>query len=198
MDDSTARSSRQPRHFIIVEASAVVVTLLCVWLTAEEHVLCWPTGILGSLLYLHVFYRVRLYSDVLLQVYFALTSVYGWYAWTHAGPGADAVLRVTRLSPGAALVWVAVAIAATVVLGGVMRRYTRAALPVWDAAIMVLSLIAQYLLTEKVLENWVLWIAVDTLAVGVYCARRLYLTAALYGVLLALAARGLMIWLARI
>jgi nicotinamide mononucleotide transporter len=79
-----------------------------------------------------------------------------------------------------------------------MRRYTRAALPFWDAAITVLSVIAQYLLTGKVLESWVLWMAVDALAVGVYCARRLYLTAALYGVLFALAARGLMTWLARI
>ena len=91
-----------------------------------------------------------------------------------------------------------VAGAATVLLGGAMRRYTRAALPFWDAAITVLSLIAQYLLTGKVVDSWVLWITVDVLAVGVYCARRLYLTAALYAVLLALAARGLMTWFERI
>jgi nicotinamide mononucleotide transporter len=150
------------------------------------------------MLYLFVFFRVRLYSDVLLQIYFTLTSVYGWYAWTHAGPTADTLLRVTRLSFGGTLVWAGVAIAATAILGGAMRRYTRAALPIWDAAIMVLSLIAQYLLTGKVLESWVLWIAVDTLAVGVYVARRLYVTAGLYGILLALAARGLMQWFAKI
>lgn len=188
----------RPRRFAIVEGLAVFVTLVCVWLTAEEHVFCWPAGILGSLLYLYVFFRVRLYSDVLLQAYFALTSVYGWYTWTHAGPAADAVLQVTRLTPGAAVVWAVAGTVATVILGGGMRRYTRAALPFWDAAITVLSVVAQYLLTGKVLESWVLWMTVDALAVGVYCARRLYLTAALYGVLFALAARGLTTWLAKL
>jgi nicotinamide mononucleotide transporter len=182
----------------IVEGCAVPVTLLCVWLTAEERVLCWPAGILGALLYIWVFARTRLYSDVLLQAYFVATSVYGWYHWTHGGPAPGTALAIGRLSGMAVAGWILVAVAATSALGAAMRRYTRAALPYWDAAIAVMSLIAQYLLADKVLESWVVWVAVDVLAIGVYLARRLRLTAALYGVLLVLAARGFLEWLAKI
>jgi nicotinamide mononucleotide transporter len=177
-----------------VEAVAVAVTLVSVWLTAEGHVLCWPAGIVGGLLYTYIFGRARLYSDVLLQIYFVVTSVYGWYAWTHGGPGGGA-LGVTRLSLPAAAAWATISITGAAGLGGVMRRCTRAALPYWDAAIAVMSLVAQYLLTRKVLESWILWVAVDAIAVGVYASRRLFLTAALYGVLLALAAKGLWTWM---
>jgi nicotinamide mononucleotide transporter len=183
---------------LAVESLAVALTLLCVWLTAEEHVLCWPAGILGSLLYVSLFYRTRLYSDVLLQVYFVVTSVYGWYAWTHGGGTPGAELAVSRLPAAAAALWLGAGVVATAWLGSFMRRYTRAALPYWDATIAVLSLVAQYLLARKVLESWVLWIAVDAMAIGVYLARRLRLTALLYAVLLALAVRGLVSWLGRL
>jgi nicotinamide mononucleotide transporter len=195
-DPTPALDPPRPRHFAAVESAAVAITLACVWLTGEQSVWCWPAGIAGSLLYIYVFERSRLYSDVLLQGYFVLTSVYGWYTWTH-GALPDGALAVGRLTVFAAGSWAAVGAAGTAVLGGLMRRYTRAALPFRDAAITVGSLIAQYLLTGKVLENWVIWIAVDALAVGVYAARRLYMTAALYAVLLLLALRGLLEWLAR-
>jgi nicotinamide mononucleotide transporter len=191
----TVAQSRLDR---VAEWLAAPITLLCVWLTAEEHVLCWPTGILGAALYLWVFGRTRLYSDVLLQAYFVVTSVYGWYHWTHGGAAAGSPLSITRLSIPAVAGWTIGGGLATFGLGGAMRRYTRAALPYWDAAIAVLSLVAQYFLAEKLIESWVLWIAVDVLAIGVYLARRLRLTAALYAVLLVLAARGLVEWLAKI
>jgi nicotinamide mononucleotide transporter len=186
-----------PRELAVAESAAVAVTLACVWLTGAQNVWCWPVGVLGSLLYTYVFGRSRLYSDVLLQCYFIATSVYGWYAWTH-GTSPEGGLAIQRLSLAAAARWAALGVTCTAALGATMKRYTRAALPFWDAAITAGSVIAQYLLTDKFLENWVLWIAVDALAIGVYAARRLYMSAALYAVLLLLAARGLMAWLARI
>lgn len=189
-----ASPRRRSTLSVCVEALAVALTLACVWLTGEEHILCWPVGIAGGALYLWIFFRARLYSDVLLQAYFIVMSAIGWAQWTGGG-GDGAVLRVSRLSTGAAIVWAAVAVAGTAILGEIMKRYTRAALPRWDAAIAVLSVIAQAFLAWKVLESWVLWIAVDGIAVGVYAARRLWLTSALYVVLLALATRGLIEWI---
>ena len=75
----------RPKGFLIIEILAVITTLACVWLTAKDNILCWPTGIAGSLLYLYIFYHARLYSDVLLQLYFLGTSIYGWYNWGHGG-----------------------------------------------------------------------------------------------------------------
>jgi nicotinamide mononucleotide transporter len=132
---------------------------------------------------------------VLLQAYFVVTSVYGWYAWTHGGVAHDAVLEISHLGASAGVAWSVVAVAGSIGLGWFMRRYTRAALPYWDAVITVLSLIAQYWLAVKVFETWMLWIAVDAIAVGVYLARRLRMTAALYAVLLCLAVKGLLGWM---
>ncbi len=180
-----------------LEFTAVIVTLACVWLMAQEQPLGWPIGILGCVLYIVIFHRARLYSDVLLQVYFLVTSIWGWYCWTYGGPE-ETNLPITALSWAARLGWLTTGMVGIVILGYAMERYTRAALPYWDATTTVLSLIAQYLLAAKVVESWALWVTVDVIAIGVYRARRLYQTMALYVVLLLLAANGLREWLAKL
>jgi len=191
---SVPEDSRRPRWFLAVELVAVAATIACVWLTAEADVLCWPVGIVGCLLYLYVFHRARLYSDVLLQVYFLATSFYGWYQWQHGGDNA-AELAVTRLTPAAIVTWGTVVAAGAVGLGWFMKRRTKAALPYWDAATTAMSVVAQYLLTEKILESWVLWIAADIIDTCLYFKRRLYATAVLYAILLVLATKGLTEWI---
>lgn len=195
VEEAHQRTAEQrPRYFLLIELLAVITTLACVWLTARDNILCWPTGIAGSLLYLYIFYHARLYSDVLLQLYFLITSIYGWYNWGHGGAG-DTALKVSRLSLPAMAGWGVVIVIGTLLLGTYMKRRTRAAIPYGDASITVLSLVAQYLLTAKVLESWVLWIATDAIATVVYWKRRLYLTAGLYALLFMLACKGLMEWI---
>jgi nicotinamide mononucleotide transporter PnuC len=94
-------------------------------------------------------------------------------------------------SAAASLAFAAVA---SFVAGLALHRYTNAALPYWDATIAVLSLLAQYLLARKVLENWLIWIAVDVLAIGVYLAKQLYVTSGLYAVFLCMAVAGFFAW----
>jgi nicotinamide mononucleotide transporter len=184
----------RPRWFTVVELLAVAATIACVWLTAKAHILCWPIGIAGCILYLYVFYYARLYSDVLLQVYFLATSFYGWYQWQYGGDGATE-LAVSRLSTAGIVSWASVLVVSSLALGFFMKRKTRAALPYWDAATTALSVVAQYLLTEKVLESWVLWIIADIIDTGLYLKRKLYATAILYAILLVLATKGLFEWM---
>jgi nicotinamide mononucleotide transporter len=103
-------------------------------------------------------------------------------------------LAVSRLSPGRGAIWVIVIVVGSVFLGRFMKRRTRAALPYVDAATTVMSVVAQYLLGCKVLENWVLWIVADVVDTGVYLRRKLYLTSLLYLVLLVLAVMGFVEW----
>ena len=186
---------KRPLHFSIVEGIAVAVTLACVWLMAKENILGWPIGIVGCILYIYIFYGARLYSDVLLQVFFLVTQVYGWYAWGRDG-GAELEIRRLALLP--TLAWGAVAAAGILGLGTFMKRRTRAALPYWDAVTTVLSVIAQLFLTQKIFESWILWVTVDLVAIGVYYARKLYMTCLLYFVLLVMATMGLIGWFAEL
>jgi nicotinamide mononucleotide transporter len=162
-------------------------------LTVRENVWCWPTGLVNVGLYVIVFAEAKLYADMGLQVVYVALCLYGWYAWLHGGKDHGA-LRVTRapLRTLAALAVAAVAFAA--VLGTLLRTLTDAALPYWDASTASFSLAAQWLQTRKWIENWAVWIAVDTVYVGMYVVKGLYPTAGLYAVFLVLAVAGHVAW----
>jgi nicotinamide mononucleotide transporter len=166
---------------------------LAVWLTARENVWCWPVGLANVAIYAIVFRDARLYADMGLQgVYFAL-CLYGWWAWLRGG-SAHGRLVVSR-APRAVLATSALAgIVFAAALGTFLRSMTDAALPLWDAGTTAFSLVAQFLQTRKWIENWPIWIAVDTIYVGMYVLKRLYLTAGLYALFLVLAGIGLAAW----
>jgi nicotinamide mononucleotide transporter len=166
---------------------------LGVWLTARENVWCWPVGLVNVAVYALVFRDAKLYADMGLQgIYFTL-CLYGWWAWLRGGAahGRLAVSRAPR-AVLAACVFLGVAFAAA--LGFFLHARTDAALPFWDAGTTSFSLAAQFLQTRKWIENWPLWIAVDTVYVGMYIVKRLYLTAGLYALFLVLAGIGLVAW----
>jgi nicotinamide mononucleotide transporter len=178
-----------------IEIIGVAFGLACVFLTIRQSIWLWPTGLIQVVLFIWVFGQVRLYSDMVLHIIYVPMQVYGWYHWVTGGAREQARrLPIRRLSLAAALAWAVVAAAAIAGDGYIMKRYFNAALPYWDAAIAVLSLIAQFLLARKVLENWLIWIAVDVIAIGVYAAKSIHLTAGLYGVFLVLASIGWVQW----
>ena len=176
------------------EAIAAGFGLACVVLSARQSLWCWPTGLIQVALYILVFGRAKLYSDVGLQAVFVVLQIYGWWHWLRGGPRQTDDLPVTRLSTGTRLAWIAVAVVGATVLGGGMSRWTDAALPYPDALITSLSLVSQWLMGRKVWESWVGWIAVDLIAIPVYASKDLLLTAALYAVFLALAISGGVAW----
>jgi nicotinamide mononucleotide transporter len=176
-----------------LEIAAVVTGFLSVFFTIYRSNWLWPTGLVSVALYAVVFYEARLYSDVVLQAIFIPLQVYGWWHWVHGAQDAPE-LPIRRLGVNEALGFAALAGGLIALDGYLMHRYADAALPYWDAAIAVLSLLAQYLIARKVLENWLIWIAVDMLALGVYWAKDLRLTTALYAVFLVMAGLGLVAW----
>ena len=180
-----------------VEVTAVAFGLACVALTIRQNLWLWPTGLIQVVLSIWVFQQARLYSDMVLHIIYVPMQLYGWYHWLH-GKGRDPALEqipISRISVSGVIGWGIAAAAAIAIDGYVMHRYFNAALPYWDAAIAVLSLVAQYLLARKVLENWVLWIAVDVIAIPVYWAKEIKLMSGLYVVFLVLATIGLVAWI---
>src|SRR6476620_9647633 len=176
-----------------LELLAAVVGAISVWLSVRQNIWSWPTAIVNVVLYALVFYDAKLYADMGLQVIYAILSVYGWYEWLYGGAGRTE-LHVTRTT--ARLRWLlgVIALAGSVLLGTLLHHETDAALPYMDAALSSTSLVAQWMMTRKLLENWLVWIAVDVLYVGMFIFKDLYLTAALYAVFLALAVRGYVDW----
>lgn len=177
-----------------IEIIAAASGLLNVILIVRRSLWNYPFGFLMVILYAKIFYDYRLYSDAGLQVYFFAIQVFGVYWWVN-GREQDGLVSSRRLAVSAYWILIIAVVAGILALGSIMSRYTDAALPWWDAAIASLSITAQTLLARRYLENWLLWIAVDVIAIGVFTAKGLVPTAALYLIFLILSVTGLIRWL---
>jgi len=179
----------------MLEKIAVAFGLANIYLTVRQNIWCWPVGVVMVSLYIYIFFGAKLYSDALLNVFFLAMQFYGWYHWTRGGvehsTSLSAVTRLTRTE----WLWTAAGTASgTAVLGTAMHRYTDASLPYPDAFTTTLSVIAQFLLTKKYLDNWTLWIIADVVYIVVYTIKALYWTAGLYVVFLVLCVKGYRDW----
>ncbi len=177
----------------MIELIAALFGVVSVYLSVRERVWSWPTGIVNVGLYIIVFYRAKLYADMGLQVVYVAISAYGWYHWLRGGAGRGE-LRVSRTPRTVALTLPLLTLAGAAALGTGFARTTDASLPYLDSALTAVSLAAQWMLTRKYLENWLVWIAVDVAYVPMFLYKRLYPTAALYAVFLVLAVMGYREW----
>jgi nicotinamide mononucleotide transporter len=167
---------------------------ICVWLCVKENVWNWPTGIANNIFYIVVFWASGLYADSLLQWIYIAISIYGWWNWLHGG-AAHSKLKVSRATlPGMGL-YVLLTALGTIVFYELLQRYTNSTVPLWDGLTTALSLVAQYMLTRKLVENWWFWIVADVIYIALYAYKHLLLTSLLYAIFLAMCIVGLRQWL---
>jgi nicotinamide mononucleotide transporter len=161
-----------------LEIAANAVMAVSIVLAGRNNIHSWWLGIVGCSLFALLFYDVKLYADVLLQLFFIVTCIIGWVQWLRGAGGKP--LPVTTAG-WATLRWALPAgVAATAIYGALLRAFTSAYAPFIDSSVLVFSVIAQFLLMGRKLENWVFWLLVNAIAVPLYASRGLYLTAVLY------------------
>ena len=177
----------------VLELLAVAVGIVSVYFNTKQNVLGWPTSIINVTLYTVIFYRGHLYALAALQVFYFVISIYGWYEWVRGGKG-DTPLKVTKTPAWLGLLLIGVAIAGTAVLTLVLKRYTTDPIPLRDALLSVVSLVAQWMMARKYLETWPIWIGVNLISVPTFLTQGNYLTAFLYTVFLGLAVSGHLQW----
>ena len=177
----------------LLEWVAAGLGVINVFLVVRRSVWNYPFGLVMVALYYFVFFEARLYSDALLQIFFFVVQVYGWANWVRARKAAGDV-PVGLLSARARIGWMLGTLLASLVWGLGMARYTDAAAPIIDAFIAGFSISAQILMARRRIENWVLWILVDMVALALYFSRGLYPTSALYLLFLLLSIAGLIGW----
>lgn len=184
-----------------IELVAAICGFIAVALTISRSMWCWPIGLIQVILYVKVFYEAKLYSDAILHIIYIGLQFYGWYQWYRAsrkGSESASEVRVERLHWGQMSLALAICAALTLLIGLLMATFTDADWPFADAFIAGTSLVAQYLLAKRQLQNWYLWIVVDLVAVYVFFAKSLYPTAILYGLFLIMAVTGAIIWYQRL
>jgi nicotinamide mononucleotide transporter len=176
----------------LLETCGVITGILCVYLAAKNKILNWPFAIISVIIYIFIFWGARLYADMGLQVYFLFMNFYGWYFWTRKD--ANAKTPVSSITSKEILLSVISILAFTVVLGTFLYRGTDASFPFIDSFCTACSLVAQIFLARKVMENWLIWIFVDIIYIGVYIAKDLHLTAGMYALYIYIAIVGYLEW----
>ncbi len=176
-----------------VELVAVAFGLVSVYLSAREHIVSWPTAIVNVAIFFVLFWKAKLYADAVLQLVYLALSVYGWYEWLYGG-AQHSRLRVSRTTRAQWLVLAPLFLVGGLSLGALLDRYTDSPVPYFDALLTSASLVAQWMMTRKLLENWMLWIAADLVYVPLFIQRGLPFTAVQYAVFLLLAAIGWRGW----
>ena len=179
------------------ETVAFVLGVLNIVLLIRRSLWNYPVGIVMVTIYGYVFFQAHLYSDSMLQVFFFAVQIVGWVAWLRHRSG-DGELRV-ETSSGQELGLYALGTAAgALALGFLMRRYTPAAYPYWDATVASASVFAQVMLTMRRIENWVWWMGSNVVSIAVYPLKGLYLSAGLYGFFLVMSMVGYREWRGRL
>jgi len=176
-----------------LELLAAALGIACVWYNARERIEGWPLAIASAALYLAVFWEARLYAYMGLQGVFIVLSAYGWYEWLHGGAD-HGPIQITRTTGRQGITLAALGISGSVGLALLLTRTTDAAMPVVDSIASVASVLAQWMMTRKLLEHWMLWITINVVSIGLFVSQALYPTAVQYAVLLALAIAGHRHW----
>lgn len=175
-----------------IEIAGFVTGALAVWLAVRQSPWNWPAGVANAVFFLILFWQSRLYGDMALQVLFMAICLLGWYRWLFGGAG-HSRLRVTRITTKGALAYTAAGVVATAVFTPYLRSIGDAS-PLLDALTTVLSVEAQYLMTRKVIEHWLIWMAADVIYIWLYAERGLYLTSLLYVAFFAMCLVGWRDW----
>ena len=206
---------------LLLQIAGVLLGLLYLWLEYRADIRLWIVGLVMPVVHGALYYKAGLYADCSMQVYYVLAGLYGWIVWHNArqrygwlvwrrrgrktdagltGPedaeGAKraAALRIghtpLRTVPALAGVYAAAHIGLYLLL----TRFTDSTVPFWDAGTTALSVVAMWMLSRKLVEQWLVWLVVDLVTVGLYLYKDLPYTAGLYALYSALAVAGSLRW----
>ena len=200
-----------------IEAFGTVFGLLCIWFASQEKTINYLFGLLNVTLFAVIFFQIQLYGLLLLQLFFFCANIYGWYAWTRPNEQGE-TLEVRWLSQNKLVAMAA----ACAILIALLTMYIAPfffalaniavdslnlfgadlaepvlepdAFPFWDATMTILSIVAQVLMTRKYVENWILWIVINIISVGIYATQGVYAMSVQYAILMFIAANGTREW----
>jgi len=178
----------------ILEWCGVFTGILCVWLAAKNNIWNWPIAIVSVLIYIFIFFESKLYADMGLQFYFFAMNIYGWHYWSKQRNNPEESRPITLITRKEILLSIVGIIAFTCALGFLLYKNTDASFPFIDSFCTAGSLIAQIFLARKVLHNWLIWIFVDVIYVGVYFSKDLYATGLMYALYIVIATMGYLDW----
>ena len=175
------------------EILAVVLAVAYLVLAIRQNIWCWAAAAVSTLLYLFIMYQARLYMESVLQLFYLAMAAYGWYQWRGGGDD-GAELKVSTWPLRYHLAAIGLVMLLVYISGELLTRYSNAALPFLDSLTTWGAVVATYMVTRKILENWVYWFVIDAVSIWLYLSRDLYFTAVLFTAYLVMIVIGYRSW----
>ena len=180
-------------NWSIIESTAVFFSVLYVILAIKENVWCWGAAAISVILYIYICYTAQLYPETGLQFFYLLMAIYGYYQWNKN----DSSLKVQQWTITKHFFILLLGALLSFLMGFYFSIYTNAAMPLVDSFTTVFSIFATYMVTKKVIENWLYWIVIDAVSVYLYFSRDLHLTSLLFLAYTIIAIFGYFSWIKR-
>lgn len=177
--------------FTVLEYLGIAFTLLYIIFASKGDLWCWPMGIAASAIYIEINIVNNLFQDAILQFYYVLAGLYGWWMWNRKDHHEERNIISYTFRQNLPLI---VGGAVLVPVFGYIFSKVGNSLSYYDSAVTVFSFIATWMTAKKIIQNWLFWIVIDALAAVMYAIKGLYPTAILYIVLSALALYAYMEW----
>ena len=180
---------------IVIESIAFICGILSVWYAKKAHILVYPTGLIGTALTVYLLYQAQYFGDMMMNVYYSLMSLYGWYQWTRyqdAQPKYNiSVTNAKERYIGFAffLITVGVTYAVYQAFDYDMQWYSYV-----DVVTSGIFFTAMWYMANKKIEHWTLWIIADVITVPLYAYRGLGMLSLQYLIFTILAIQGLLAW----
>lgn len=190
-----------------LEFFGTVAGFIAVYLASRANIWSWPIGIINVTLFFFLFYQVQLYPDMFLQVFFFVTNLLGWWRWAHPRPFEEdkkKQLKVSYVPVRQLLVLTLTGLAGTFLFGSLASRLHEwfpvvfskpSAFPYLDSFVTVMSIITTFLMIQKKIESWIIWIVIDAVATYMYFAKGIKFVALEYLIFCFIAAYGLYNWI---
>jgi nicotinamide mononucleotide transporter len=178
-----------------LELFGVVSTIVYLVLSIKQSIWLWPLGALASAIYIAVYFVNKFYADMGLQTYYLIISIYGFIAWLAHKNREGKELAVCRTS---AKQWLVLGIITAAIWGTlywILSAFTDSPVPVGDSFTTALAITATWMLTRKMIEQWLVFIVADAVSVALYLTRDMPLTAFLYIIYTTMAVVGFYKWL---
>ena len=180
-------------EWVNLETLAVVLGIGYLLLAMLESSLCWYFAFLSTALYVWIFGDVSLYMESALNVYYMAMAVYGWLQWQRGGADKSGV-KIIRWTSKQHILGVVIILAASITSGYLLSSNTAAKLPYLDSFTTWGSIFTTIMVAQKVLENWLYWIVINSVSIYLYIDRGLDQTAAMFFLYLGLATVGFLMW----
>lgn len=176
-----------------IEVLAVVFGLIYIVLATKENVWCWPAGFIGTGSSIFLLWSGDLYMEAALNAYYLLMAVFGWWQWQYGSKNRSR-LEIRSFSKNEHLTVFGLIVFLTLISGYLLSRYTDAAFPYLDSFTTWSAIITTWMVTQKILDNWLYWIVINSLSIYIYIDRGFLLYAILFGLYVIIAIFGYSQW----